>query len=410
MGRVPQEASADRGFLHRLFGGFVIGRVVLLFVVALAVSSIPYRSFVAYTGLESVVPQAPEAAKLLLFPFANFDGIHYLQIAGQGYSDQYRFLPLYPSLIALPQNLFQLTTFSAGSVIIALLICTMATLVGSVFFYKLLRLDYSAKESERSVWFLLAFPTAFFLSCVYTEALFFLLSILALYLARTGKWGWAVVCAMLLSVTRLTGVLIALPLAMEYLAARAPAEFNTKTAAQWFKDYIQKLIRYTWWIPLVCALPVVLYALYNYSKTGDALFFVHGHGQLANGRSVTSLVFPLQTAVRYLRILIRVPMSLYEFWLALLEVLSTIAAGTLLVQAYRVKVRASLVVFGMALWVVPVLSGTLSGMPRYIVLLFPMYVVLAKLVPPQRAQFALAIMFVAQLLLATLFARGYLIG
>lgn len=36
---------------------------------------------------------------LLFYPFANFDGVHYLSIASIGYENKARFLPLFPILI-----------------------------------------------------------------------------------------------------------------------------------------------------------------------------------------------------------------------------------------------------------------------------------------------------------------------
>ena len=56
-----------------------------------------------------------------------------------------------------------------------------------------------------------------FFSAVYTESLFLLLTLGALALGRSGHWGLAALAAGLASLTRNTGILIFIPLAVMVL-------------------------------------------------------------------------------------------------------------------------------------------------------------------------------------------------
>ncbi len=56
--------------------------------------------------------------------------------------------------------------------------------------------------------YVLAFPTAFFLSCAYTEALFLFLAVAAFHLGSRRRWAGAGAVAAAAALTRPTGVLL----------------------------------------------------------------------------------------------------------------------------------------------------------------------------------------------------------
>src|SRR3990167_399930 len=113
-----------------------------------------------------------------IWSFGNFDGVHYLRIAQDGYAYQFTqaFFPLYPILI----KIVSYVTFG-NLLIAALLISNSAFFVGLVLFYKLIQKNFSEKTAFWSVIFLLAFPTSFYFGAVYTEGVFFLMIVLAFY-------------------------------------------------------------------------------------------------------------------------------------------------------------------------------------------------------------------------------------
>ncbi len=83
-----------------------------------------------------------------------------------------------------------------------------------------MRLDFDRATAARAVLYLLVFPTTLFLSAVYAESLFLALTVAAFYHARRGQWWIAGALGGLAALARPHGVLLALPLAVEYLAQR----------------------------------------------------------------------------------------------------------------------------------------------------------------------------------------------
>ena len=160
-------------------------------------------NYVAYTD---------QAAGLQL-PFINWDGQWYLRIAVLGYEVPPRlsvvFYPLFPALIAGLMWL-GLEPINAG-----LALVTLFSLAA------LLLLDRLLPREERgpsSLWLLASYPTAFYLSVVYAEALFLAAFFGLLWALRDARRApWALLCAAALPLTRGQGLWLAAPLAAAWL-------------------------------------------------------------------------------------------------------------------------------------------------------------------------------------------------
>ena len=75
-------------------------------------------------------------------------------------------------------------------------------------------LELGRKPADGAVLLLAFAPLSFFFTAVYTEALFFALSVGSLYAARRERWWLAIVLAAMAAVTRVTGVALVVPLAI----------------------------------------------------------------------------------------------------------------------------------------------------------------------------------------------------
>jgi len=169
---------------------------------------LPYRAGYEYTNVLRFVKN-PFLKNFLIYPWANFDGVRYLSIAGRGYISEAAFFPLYPILIRFFSGIFGTgATFGFIQFISGLLISNIFFLLSLIIFYKLIRLDFSKKIAKKTILKLLIFPTSFFFASIYSESLFLFLTLLSFYFARKGKWISASISAFFLSVTRLVGVLI----------------------------------------------------------------------------------------------------------------------------------------------------------------------------------------------------------
>ena len=139
----------------------------------------------------------------LTWSWANFDGVHYLGIAGEGYKlNEQAFFPLYPLLMRYIGAFTGLDYVKIG-----ILISNVSFFLTLVILYYLLKIDYL----QKAIWivsFLLFFPFSFFFASVYTESLFLLLVVVSFYAARQKLWWLAGIFGALASATRLAGVFL----------------------------------------------------------------------------------------------------------------------------------------------------------------------------------------------------------
>ncbi|EKE13917.1 MAG: hypothetical protein ACD_12C00753G0001, partial [uncultured bacterium] len=141
-----------------------------------------------------------------VWSFANFDGVHYLTIAKNGYSAQFTqvFFPLFPIIINILHRIFPII----NPIIIGLFISNLFFLFTCLVFYKLLKLDYKNDVVRWGIIFLCFLPTSFFYGSLYTESLFLFLIIAAFYAARKKFWWLAGALGGLASATRFVGIFL----------------------------------------------------------------------------------------------------------------------------------------------------------------------------------------------------------
>ena len=150
----------------------------------------------------------------ILLAFINWDGQHYLRLALGGYplpaDPSTAFYPLFPGLIAL------IMLAGLGPIAAGLVVVTLCSALVLVFLERLLPRE---EAGPSSLWLLACFPTAFYLSVVYAEALF-LAGLLALFWALRApqRAGYALLCAALLPLTRAQGLWLAIPLAAAWMS------------------------------------------------------------------------------------------------------------------------------------------------------------------------------------------------
>lgn len=345
----------------------------------------------------------------LIYTYANFDGVHYVNIASRGYIDEGRFLPLFPLVIKLVSAPF---IFIFGQEYVVLIAFFVGVVMSSIFFLtallvleKLLLLDYKQKFVNRVIDLLLVFPTSFFFITIYSESLFLLLTVLVFWFIRTRNWMLVSLLGMLLAVTRLSGVLIGIPILLEFLKDQKNRVVSEYKRILWFVL-----------IPIL----LLFYMYYNFLTWNDTLFFIHAHGQLGNSRETSSIVSPLVTIYRYVKIFVSVSLKQYEFWVAVIEFKALILGSLFLCYAYLSKVRSSYLLYSVVIFLFPILSGTLTGLPRYMLPVFPIFIGFAFIIQFLERKFPVykgllvsgiyACSILLQIVFFMLFARSYFVA
>ncbi len=209
--RAPEADAATRAAVRALLGSRAI--VWGAGLIALALFGQKTSVFASMDGRHLTEPFGSAAANLLFAPTARWDSAWYLLIAHSGYATHASsaFFPLYPLLIRGGAVLF------GSDLLVGTLISFMASAVALHLLYRLTRLDLSHGQACATVMLVAFFPASLFLSAVYTEALYLMLSLGAIYAARLERWAWAGVLGGLAAATRSGGVLLLLALVWLYL-------------------------------------------------------------------------------------------------------------------------------------------------------------------------------------------------
>jgi hypothetical protein len=152
---------------------------------------------------------------LLVAPFARWDSWWYLTIAQHGYGhDAMRtaFFPLYPMVVSAVGLIVR------SDLIAGVLVSLVSFAVALVLLYRLAALELGSSSRARLTVMLVAFcPVAFFFSAVYSESLFMALSVGAVFQARMGRWATAGLLGLLGAAERNSGVMLVVPLALLFL-------------------------------------------------------------------------------------------------------------------------------------------------------------------------------------------------
>ena len=187
-------------------------------------------------------------AEPLLAPLARWDAVWYLRIADSGYGDsapRAAFFPLYPLLVrcvAAPVG------GSEAALLIASYAISVAAFLGAlVLLYRLASLELGRRFASPTLLLLAVFPAALYFGAPYSESLFLLVSVGGFYAARTERWAWAGACAAAASATRSAGLLLLIPLAMLWWGSRG----RRPRDAAWLLLSPLGLLAYAAWLGLV---------------------------------------------------------------------------------------------------------------------------------------------------------------
>lgn len=199
------------------------------------------------------------AGEIVTAPLARWDAVWYLSIANYGYesadSPRHAFFPLFP---LLARGVGELGGGGAGATLLgAYAVALAAFLLALVLLYRLTALELGRRAAWPTLLLLCTFPASLYFGAPYAESVFLLCSVGAFYAARTGSWAWAGVAAAGASATRGAGVLLLLPLVVLCLQ---------QSGRRLRPDFL--------WLVLAPA-GLVAYAAYLGVAYGDPLSFSH---------------------------------------------------------------------------------------------------------------------------------------
>lgn len=327
---------------------------------------------------------------------ANFDGVYYLAISEFWYRglDQ-AFFPLYPIAIHVVVLVSSLQPFISALIVSVLSLFFLLKILSQI-----MAIDGYKKYTYWAIIIYLSLPASFFFAAVYTESFFVLLTLLSFYLARKKRLIMSGIVASLATATRIVGIFLLPALFLEYFLL--------------FKENKKKLSRIKilfHFLPLIIVpFGLFSYMLYLWHRYSDPIMFVHIQPAFGAGRSGGNIVFLPQVLFRYVKIFMTISPTSLTFFVAVLEIVSLLFGTIILFLAYKKGIRKSYLLFSFCAIYFPTLSGTLSSLPRYMLVCFAVVIYLAAVKNRFIKIGTIIVGLVLQGVLAILFLQGYFVS
>jgi len=285
----------------------------------------------------------------LLQIWNRWDSVQYLRLAQSGYSAagpwKAWFYPLFP------WSTRAVAAVTGDYLIAGFIVSAVALAAAAVALRRLLCLDFSREIALRAVWFLLIFPTSYFLHIAYTESLFLAFAIGSIFAARKNIWWMAGGLGALSWMTRANGAVLVPTLAVE-------------AAYQFWKGR-----RWNWQWLWICAVPLGfgVYLLLNWHVTGNPFTAIH----MRKTVSVTSWAWPWTGIREAFRNLHRTPsqaemVGAQELYFSILGLACVIVSWIKLRPVYAVWATGNWLLFSAVTFI--------ESAPRYTLLIFPLFI------------------------------------
>ena len=296
----------------------------------------------------------------ILETIKRWDAGHLERISNDGYpvdeaaehAENIVYLPLFPFTARIFAHLF-------GSWLIGALFISTVCSIAAGYFMQALTWNDTGDDAEagRSLWYFFMFPTAYFLAMPYSEAMFMASLLGSFYFARKGNWVAAGTLGGFASAARLQGILIFPALILEVLHQNNFRRFPL--GASWI---------------VLSTTGFLVYLGINWGLHGDPLAFTDFQEDYWHHKSQppwTTLDEAYQWITEGRADFNRV--AIYELQLA-----ATVLTAAVLLIGVR-WLRPSYQFFGWSTLAFFLSASFLLSLPRYILTIFPMYFVMARL-------------------------------
>ena len=338
---------------------------------------------------EFTVPGYQKGQTYLIEPFMNnqvaWDSEYYLAIAVGGYDDpatdlvgppdnqvtkSYSFLPFYPlliRLIAFPLSLLGMNAIATAT-LSGVILSALGALGGMLALYDLTRDSLGEEGGLRSAFYLIIFPTAFFLVQVYTEGVFVGLAFGCLAMVRRKNWLLAAILASCTVLTRAVGIAIFIPMIINWLRTGDWMDLDL----EWRQVFHQGIPLPSLGRALLVFVPLITFLIWKFSYYG--LFFdfverqIYGSAFMDLGKAFFAWVEAWRS------LFLGIPPRTANYLLIFIILILGLIACFKTIKNYPEAAW-----FSLAVILLSVGSGPPSGIHRYVLTIPAIYIYLAML-------------------------------
>lgn len=328
---------------------------------------------------------SPDPLTALGRQWDQWDAQHYLYLSTHGYAvrgdarNLIAFFPLYPALVGA------VAATGLPARLAALLVSNLAGLVATILLFELAREEGGERSAWRAAAFFTVFPTAYFLLVGYTEALFCALAFGAVLATRRRQWPAAGALGGLAAATRLTGLALLPLLLLELYASR-------------------RALKTAWSVAIAPALVLggfLIYVATNWLVLGDPLAFLavqrlHWSHRLAPPwTGLTEAIHSLYWRVPWEKLTVGAG-----------EILGGLSAYVVTALSW-IKLRPGDAAYAAVVTVMVTFLPFWLSIPRYLLSLYPLFLLAGRVRNQWVQGIALALSFVGLLTFSLAFSRGY---
>jgi len=187
----------------------------------------------------------------------------------------YAFFPFYPFVMRLfvfPLQVFGMNPIATAT-LAGVVVSALGTLIGILALYDLTRDSLGEEGALRAAFYLVIFPTAFFLIQVYTEGLFIGLAFMCLAMLKREYWLAAAIFGVCATLTRAVGVMLVIPMAIIWLRKGEWMDLDL----EWRQILHQGIALRPLARGLLAISPIIAFLIWKFSHLGIAFDYVEAN-------------------------------------------------------------------------------------------------------------------------------------
>lgn len=266
------------------------------------------------------------------------------------------FFPVYPLLskiLSYPLRIFPLTPI-ANLTLAAMIISMLGALGAMLSLFFMSRSFLGDDGGVRAAFYLLIFPSGFFLAQIYSEGTFIGITFACLAFLSARKWGWAALFGALAAWTRPGGAIVVLPMVIVWLMDRS-----------WKNGWKPALLK-----GLAALSPAISFGIWSLTPLATNFYKVES---LFFGRRLFNWASTLFTwKAAYHLFLVGNSSTRFYYGLEFVAIILALVTCILLLRK-----RPELALYGLAMITFAFTSGAAQGMVRYVLVAPPLFLVLS---------------------------------
>ena len=184
----------------------------------------------------------------------------------------YAFFPFYPLMIRIfsyPLSIFGMNTIATAT-LAGVLVSALGALFGMLALYDLTKDSLGEDGALRASFYLIVFPTGFFLTQIYTEGLFVGLAFGCLAMLKRNHWLAAALLGVCATLTRAVGVALVVPMIMVWIRTGEWLDLDL----EWRQIFHQGIPLNRLYKALLAFAPLITYLIWKSSYLGLAFSYV----------------------------------------------------------------------------------------------------------------------------------------